>query len=209
MRLFWYILSSIYLSFLCCSQDRKTTTKVKSKTETNIKQSSDKELEELEKIVYKVFVWSDTTRIVVLAPLIGDSSRRPIGFDSSQIKSNINAFIDSDLFSNDFIENYMRIIEEIDFKIRNSKYTNVDWYIDELPVFKFASGWNPWCCCQCECSKDNYEVIVDELVADKCIIRIKRGSTSSWIDFTIKLQKEKGFWKVTYMEGFDYEEAIK
>lgn len=208
MKNFILVIIIIGLSLASCTNSNQTSKLTETNVENLTTDFKRNDTLKIEGLIRKVFAWSDTS-IIGLVPLIGDSSNRPIGFDFNEVNKIKGTFKRSSLFSKGFTDNYERIISTLDKKIRNKEYGDIEWYVNELPIFAFANGWNPWCCCQCICSEDDYKIEIIKFNEDFCELKIKRGQGSSWIDFKAEATKENDIWRISYLEGFDYEAGIK
>ncbi len=208
MKNFGLLIMTIGLSMTSCNNANQTSKLTETSVDNLTTDFKNNDTTEIERLIRNVFIWSDTSTIG-LVPLIGDSSNRPIGFDFNEVNIIKDAFKRSSLFSKGFTNNYERIITTLDKKIRNKEYGDIEWYVNELPIFGFANGWNPWCCCQCICSEDDYTIEIIKINKDFCELKIKRGQGSSWIYFKAETKKENDIWRISYLEGFDYEAGIK
>ena len=178
------------------------------KTET-IRKTKDKD--EIQKLIRQALTWANSKNTIDLLPVISDSIY--IGFDSKILNMNLKKLEETKLFAKEFIDNYNQIILTLDKNIKGKVYD--DWFVGDLPTFGFANDVNPWCDCQ-EIPDDKpnpwdlVEITVVNLDQDKGELTWTWGK-SDWEDLMYKFRvvKEDGKWKISYMEGFDYNEGIK
>ncbi|MCL2290406.1 MAG: hypothetical protein FWC34_06860 [Bacteroidetes bacterium] len=210
------------LIFLSCNQNSSAA-----KTKTTIEQTKNlqqgdslKDKEAIRNLIRQTLKWADSENSIELLPVLTDSQGSAyIGFDLSKHKSNLDKFRLTDLFAIEFVENYNQIILTLDKKLRNREFE--EWLVGDLPTFRFANGANPWCNCQ-DIPYDNpnpwdyVEIEIIELNDDKAELIWKWGSLnlnmdSSWKEFSDRFRsvKENGIWKISYLQGFDFEEATK
>ena len=144
-----------------------------------------------------------------------------IGFDMKEHKSNLEKLKKTDFFATEFIENYNRIILTLDKKMRNKEFS--DWEFGSVfSPFEFAHNRSPWCLCQeilgCDIpSLWDVDIEIIHLNNENGKLKYKWGKDINsdpgwaWEDFRYKFRviKENGKWKISYMEGFDFEKGIK
>ncbi len=117
-------------------------------------------------------------------------------------KERIQELQNTKLFALQFIENYDKIGLTIHEKMQAK---TLQWHIGDLPPF--GNGANPWCNCQ-----DNPDEYWKKIKIKNLIIH-KQTATYNWTwgdDFNYKAQaiKENGDWKISYLEGFDFNKFI-
>lgn len=107
------------------------------------------------------------------------------------------------LFTQSFIANYNKIALAIDKELKGQ---DLVWNVGVLPPF--GNGANPWCNCQDR--PDNY---LDKIWIMNLSLKNDTASYNwSWgngLVYHIKALKKEGAWRVTYMEGFDYDAYIQ
>ncbi len=192
------------LLFSGCNQaDNKTTLNTIEKT---VITNDNKETFQI--LIKKVFEWADSKKAIRVFPAKTDSEDSIIvGADIERHKQDIVKLSETKLFATEFIGNYNKIVLTLDEGLQNGKYGQ--WLVGEYPPFSFANGWNPWCCSQGDCSGESFDIEIIKLESDQAVLKYKRGKNSSWIDFIFRIKKESGTWKIAYLQGFDYSEAIK
>ena len=180
--------------------------------------NSRKDREEIENLIRSVLKWADSNNAIDILPMAMDNDDIYIGFDLGRLRSNLDKLKATGLFSREFIGNYERIILTLDKKLRGGEFEK--WPVGELPHFRFANGVNPWCECQ-DVPYDepdpwnHIEVEVVELGNEAGEFVWRWGGLgpemdSGWKEFSYSFRtvKENGKWKVAYLQGFDFEEAI-
>lgn len=193
----------ILLILIGCSSNAMTV-----KSENSIATETDKE--KIENLLIQVLKWSDSKESIQLLPILTDSKDSIIiGFDMDELNTNLEKLRETGFFATEFIENYNQIVLTLDWKLRNKEFKYESWLVGDLPIFKFANGWNPWCCCQgfSESQLEGVEII--ELNDKSGELKWKWTEGSSWINFRSNVVKEDNKWKISYMQGFDFEEGTK
>ncbi|MDD2287159.1 MAG: hypothetical protein PHQ11_17380 [Paludibacter sp.] len=176
--------------------------------------------EELQKLIRKVLNWSESDTTFQLLPYLTDSNDSIcVGFDLKQLNKNLIILHETGLFSKAFADNYKQIILTLDKKVRNKEFDV--WEIGNLPTFRFANDVDPWSLCQDVPYDDPnpwdlVEVRIIKLDKNNCELDWKWGDLdknrdSGWDGFTyrFKASKENGKWKISYLQGFDYNESIR
>jgi hypothetical protein len=155
-----------------------------------------------------------------LVPLLTDSKDSlHVGFDLKKLKTNLEELKTTNYFSAEFIDNYNKIILTLDKEMKDRKFS--PWSTGELPPFNFANDVDPWCDCQ-DVPYDKptpwylVEVGVINLNNEKGELYWKWGKlgvdvSQDWRDFRykFKVKKEDGKWKISYLQGFDFDDSIK
>lgn len=197
------------------------------KTETKSNLSTDKNLSSLESdkkqiqiLIREVLNWSNSKKCIDLIPVISDSKDSIyIGFDLVKHKKNLEQLKQTNLFAEEFVENYNQIILTLDNGLKNGHYDS--WQINELPSFGFVNDVNPWCLCQdVPYDKPNpYDFVEINIVDSKKgevewkwgIQYLNGDSDNYWKNFTYKFRviRENDKWKISYLSGFDFNESTK
>lgn len=120
------------------------------------------------------------------------------GLDIKQHQQKLRKIKGSGLFSETFISSYDRIAMTIDAKMKDG---TLQWKVGELPPF--GNGANLWCNCQ---------DVPDGFLSRLYIMHLKQEKDGmfyncAWGDgivYNLKAVKEKDLWKISAMEGFDY-----
>ncbi|MGJ1420165.1 hypothetical protein ACR79T_11110 [Sphingobacterium spiritivorum] len=166
-----------------------------------VQTDSAKPVTELESLTKELYKWVEANDAAEdFSPLPEqETDSLYSGLDKEAHKKRISALKDTHFFAEEFLENYNRIGLTIDEKLRNNTFI---WYTGELPPF--GNGANPWC--NCQDSPDNYwkRISLQDIVVD--------GSTATYnwtwgegFQYKMKAIKENDGWKISYMQGFDFE----
>ncbi|QQS95477.1 hypothetical protein [Sphingobacterium spiritivorum] len=166
-----------------------------------VQTDSAKPVTELESLTKELYKWVEANDANAdFSPLPEqETDSLYVGLDKEAHKKRISALKDTHFFAEEFLENYNRLGLTIDEKLRNNTFT---WYIGELPPF--GNGANPWC--NCQDSPDNYwkRISLQDVVVDG------NTATYNWtwgegFQYKMKAVKENDIWKISYMQGFDFE----
>lgn len=125
-----------------------------------------------------------------------------VGFDMKLHKQKLQKIRGSGLFSETFISSYNKIAMTIDAKMKDG---TLRWKTGELPPF--GNGANLWCNCQ---------DVPDDFLSKLYIMHLreeKDGIFYNWawgedIVYNLKALKENNQWKISEMEGFDYNSLV-
>jgi len=206
----------IGLVIISCNQDKEPVVTEEEQTETLQKKELSKDEEEIQNLIRQVLKWGNS-KVNLWTLLADDKDSICIGLNLKEHKKNLDELKKTDFFSIEFIENYNQIILTLDKKIQNKEFGNL--LVGDLPPFNFASDVNPWCLCQEEpCDPNLWEVDINiiRLSSESGELEYKWGKSvlnadPYWKDFRYKFKvtKENNKWKISYMEGFDFEEGIK
>ena len=219
MKYFGIAILALFLFKLCYGNEHKLPVKINSnQTSTSEKISNDKQ--EIQQLIREVLNWKESKNSIDLLPALVDKKGVTyIGFDLEKLKRNLEKLKTTNYFSSGFIDNYKRIVLTLNRKIRNKEFQV--WSVGNLPTFSFANDVDPWCLCQdVPYDKPNpwdlVEVKIIHLNNDKGDLYWKWGKTElngspDWKAFTYKFSvvKENGKWKISYLEGFDFEKSIR
>lgn len=210
------------LTLLGCSQTNHTIA-ITEKQKENLKSPESyqsKDEEEIQNLIRAVLNWSDSNSKIDLLPVLTDSKDSTcIGFDFNKHNSNLAELKSTNLFADEFIQNYNQIILTLDRKIKNKEFDK--WNTYELPTFSFASDANPWCLCQ-DVPYDNpnpwdlVETDIINLQNDKGELvwrwgKLELNSDPGWKEFAYRFRVEKvnNKWKIAYLQGFDFKESTQ
>lgn len=177
-----------------------------------------KDKEEIRNLIRQILNWAKSEESINLLPVMTKNNDSIcIGFDFDKHNLNLKKLKATNLFAQEFIENYDQIIKTLDKRIKNKELAQ--WNINELPTFIFANDVDPYCLCQ-DIPYDNPSpwdfVEIDIINLDKGKINWKWGnlppsSDQSWKDFLYKFRvvKENNKWKIAYLQGFDFNESTR
>ncbi|MFP9113646.1 hypothetical protein ACLI1A_06870 [Flavobacterium sp. RHBU_3] len=214
------ILATLLLAsfFTACKKeetnaDTTTTDSIVAKPATPVAHEEDKDKEEITQLIRKTLVWADGKAPHLLPGVLKEGDSIYSGVDFEQLQKNLELVKDTGFFAKEFIDNCDKIAKTIDKKVKANEYG--PWDSREYPPFNIYSEVNPWCDCQDhrDWNKVKTEVVI--LYADRGELywqfETHPGDDPSWREFsyTFRVVKEGGKWKISYLQGFDYNEAIK
>lgn len=193
------ILSS--LIFQSCEKKIDKNSNSISENKTEILNPKNDSLE-LQKLVRDLYKWNETKNsnpdFDVLQKEKTDTIYANLDLDAH--KQRLNELKETNFFDKEFLDNYDKIGVTIDEKMRNKSLV---YYIGELP--SFGNDANPWC--NCQDNPDNYWKI---LTIKKLNIKDNQADfVWTWGDdfeYKTKAVKENNVWKISYLEGFDFNE---
>ena len=188
------------LSFFAC---KEKATKNVSKTFKEQNQSNlTNDAAELEKLTKELYKWNETKSSQVDFDPIKKEKDDLIytRIDLARHKQRLNELKETDFFTDYFIQNYNNIALTIDEKMVNKSFV---YYVGELPPY--GNDANPWC--NCQDNPDNYW----GKIALKNVIINNNTATYNWswgdkFEYKVKAIKENGVWKISYLQGFDFNE---
>ncbi len=173
----------------------------------------DKDKAEIKQLIRKALKWVDKESSLHLYPLLKENPTGfYLGFDLDEHKKNLKKLESSQFFSAAFFDNYNNIYQALDRKLRDKE---IEWRVGELPPF--GNNANPWCNCQdVPYDKPNpWESIEVDFVGDengRVSALWTWGSLKGEVEEELKkhpyrfdVVKEKGKWKIDYLEGFDFD----
>ena len=203
MKYFGLITLILGLTFYGCSHNKPKTDKSEKQTEELEATEVLKNREEIQKLIRQVLIWSDSKGTIDLLPALSDKKDSAyIGFDLDKLKVNLDKLRQTGFFATEFIENYNQIILTLDRKLRNKEFE--DWLVGDLPTFNFVNDINPWCLCQDFSPEDFADVEIIKINSISGELKWKWQKGSSWDDFIFRVKKEDNKWKISYLEGFDF-----
>lgn len=137
-----------------------------------------------------------------------------IGFNFDLLNRNLKTLRRTGFFTEEFIDNYVRILSEIDMRIRNKEIE--PWlYNDGYPPFAFASDASPWCLCQDNLDWNDVVIMITSLDQERGDVHWTWGNRGqyhpSWSEFSysFKVSRKDQKWKITYLQGFDYDMSTR
>ena len=218
----------IGLVFVSCNQNNKTNVVKDEQTDTTKGEQIEslqenevsKDEQEILNLIRQTLRWGNSKGAINLWTMVADETDTIcIGLDMKDYKKNLDKLKKTDFFAKEFIENYNKIIFTLNKKLQDKEYG--EWSMDGLPPFKFANDVNVWCSCQeypyYYPDVWNVDIKVIHLNNERGELKYTWGKSIvnedsiSWSDFSYKFKvaKEENKWKISYMEGFDFEEGIK
>lgn len=200
-----------FLFFGCNRADSKNTLATNEKSANTARDK-----EEIKTLIRQVYKWRETQKSSLNDMIKDDKGTIYTGVNLDQLKLYIKKLTETNLFANEFIDNYNKIYLAIDKKLKNNEF---EWLVGDLPPF--GNNADPWCNCQ-DVPYDEpnpwdlIEVEIINLQSDKGELNWKWGKpelngSPGWKEFTynFRVVKEKGKWKIAYLEGFSFDEFSK
>lgn len=160
---------------------------------------------ELQKLVRDVYKWRETENSKPDFDVYLNDKNDTIyaGLDSKMHKERLKELSKTNLFSQEFLDNYNKIATNIDEKMKKK---SAIYYVGELPPF--GNDANPWCNCQ-----DNPDNYWKTLTIKKLNIKGNKADfVWTWGDdfeYKTKAKKENSVWEISYLEGFDFNQFFK
>ncbi len=222
-----FVACLVAILFVGCGNKEASETAVTSEADTlktespameNVQVADDRT--QLQNLVRKVLNWASAKQSIgVFSALEDPKDSLYTGFDLRVHERNVEGLKKTGFFAKEFTDNYDKIIRTLDKNLRSGKYGQ--WLVGDLPSFRFANDVNPWCACQ-DVPFDNpnpYDYLeVDDL-------KIENGTaTANWYwgnrpgssaladreyPYRFRAVKENDVWKISYMQEFDFDDAVK
>ena len=199
------------LLFGCNQTDSKNSLATNEKSANT---ADDKE--EIKNLVRQVYKWHEAQKPSNNDMITDGKDSIYIAFNLDQLKLDISELKETNLFADEFVDNYNKIYLTLDKKLKSKEF---EWLVGDLPPF--GNDANPWCNCQdVPYDKPNpwdlIEVEIINLQSDKGELNWKWGKTElneapGWKEFTYRfgVVKENGKWKISYLEGFSFDEFTR
>ncbi|RYU90841.1 hypothetical protein EWM62_09370 [Mucilaginibacter terrigena] len=206
------------MALIVCLSGCNETSKPKA-TETQVNPSvvlnTKKDKQEIQKLVRNLLVWAeDHKQVPDLLPFIVNRQDSTVtGFDLSKLKGIDDSLRNTGFFSDEFINNYNKIIQVLYSKMKDKQIA--PFYTGEIPPFGFATDADPWCYCQ-EVPYDHpnpfglVDVHIIELNNEDGKLywtwgSLPKDALADWKDvrYNFNVKKEGDKWKISYLQGFD------
>jgi len=164
---------------------------------------------EVRDLVIQVLKWHERNGVFNgFVPIFNANDSLAIGMDLKVLQDALDNFAESKLFDKEFINNYSNIVTSIDKKIKNREIVFMD---GDMPPY---AGANPWCNCQDYPYANPWDKIDVKFVNidnDDAVLTWTWGDSdwSKYFKYKVKAKKIKGAWKISYLEGFDFDEMTK
>lgn len=191
-----YINLTFLLIGLICFSCGQTGTKTDSATDDKT---------QIKNLVIQVLNWHDKNGTFNgFEPIFNSNDSLAIGMDLNVLQDELDKFTKTKLFDKEFVDNYSKIVKTIDKKIKSKEISFMD---GDMPPY---AGADPWCNCQ-DIPYDNpWDKIVVKFISidnDNAVLTWTWGD-SDWskdFDYKVKAKKSDGTWKISYLQGFDFE----
>jgi len=220
MRHILFFILIIGFIFVGCNQNRQNVAIEEEQNNiTTSKESEEIKIdeEEIRDLIRNALKWFDLYLIDYTPAITDEKDSIVIGFDMKKINKNISELKKTGFFATEFIENYNLIILTLDKKIKNKE---IEWLFGDFPPFNFDCNLSPWLEGQ-----DTYDEVInfwDNIEIQIIRLNNKNGEleyhynwrkleSSAWKGdgYKIRVTKENNKWKISYMEGFDFEYGTK
>lgn len=190
-----YINLTIMLIGLICFTYGQTWTKTDSAIDDKT---------QIKNLVIQVLKWRDKNGTFNgFEPIFNPNDSLAIGMDLNVLQKELDKFANTNLFDKEFIENYDKIVKTIDKKIINKK---IELWDGDMPPY---AGADPWCNCQdipYDNPWDKIDVKFISIDKDNAVLTWTWGD-SDWskdFEYKVKAKKTEGTWKISYLQGFDF-----
>jgi coproporphyrinogen III oxidase-like Fe-S oxidoreductase len=129
----------IGLTLSSCNQKNKTATATESKFENLETSDKSKDKEEISKLIRQLYKWEDKNQITIGQTAITDENEEiVVGLDTIKNLEFIDQFRKTNLFSEEFLNNYQKIVKTLDQKFKTKE---IEWLAGDMPPF--GNGANP------------------------------------------------------------------
>jgi hypothetical protein len=190
-----YINLTILLIGLICFTYGQTWTKTDSAIDDKT---------QIKNLVIQVLKWHDKNGTFNgFEPIFNPNDSLAIGMDLNVLQKELDKFANTNLFDKEFIENYDKIVKTIDKKIKNKE---IELWDGDMPPY---AGADPWCNCQdipYDNPWDKIDVKFISIDKDNAVLTWTWGD-SDWskdFEYKVKAKKTEGTWKISYLQGFDF-----
>lgn len=156
---------------------------------------------ELLTLTKKLLKWSSTNSEGDFIPKSNNDTVY-IGINWSIHKLRVKELINTDFFSQDFIESYENIAHYLDIELKENK---IKYYKGEITPY--GNGASEWCNCQ------DYPSSFENKLKIRNIKQVGNITTFYWTwddesSYMIKVKKENKRWLIIYLEGFNIKNFI-
>lgn len=199
------------LFFGCNQADNKTTAMTEEKVSNS---ANDKE--QIQNLIRQVYKWHEAQKPSNNDMITDSKDSIYLGFNLDQLRLDIEELKATNLFAEEFIDNYNKIYTTLDKKLKNKE---IEWLVGDLPPF--GSDADPWCNCQdVPYDKPNpwdlIEIEIIKLDGEKGELiwkwgKLELNGAKDWKEFGYKFRvvKENNKWKISYLEGFNFDEFTR
>lgn len=201
------LLVSLFL-YGCNNDKTKAVITIEKKVENTTNVTTDEE--QIESLVKQLYKWQESkTSIIGFVPIPDKNDSIYVGMDLKELKKGIKVLRESNFFSNEFLDNYNRIVLTIDKKLKNKDF---EWIVGELPPF--GNDANAWCNCQDYPYDNPWDNMKFEFISinnENAVLTWTWGN-SEWskdFNYKVKVIKIGGKWKISYLQGFDFYEFTR
>lgn len=167
--------------------------------------SQESEEEQLKSLVQKMYIWQQAKEERSVDFDVKGNEIKYTEIDKKALDAKLKTLKESNFFTQNYLDNYTRISNEIDKRLKDGFY---EYFVGDLPPFLVAEV-NPWCTCQ-----DNPDKFWETMVFNNIKIESNKASLDwTWGDasvdsdflYHVDFVKVDNQWKIDYLEGFDFE----
>jgi hypothetical protein len=201
IKLTTFILSLLLIG--CNQADKKTTSSPNQPSTDKPSGIVTNDKENLQQLVRNLYKWHENKSTQNdFDPTADNQDSIYVGLDLNKHEQRLAELKKTNFFSDQFLDNYNKIALTIDEGLKSKK---LEWFVGEIPPF--GNDTNPWCDCQ-----DNPERYWESMTIDKITIDNKTA-TFIWtwgnnFKYKVKAIKENDNWKITYLQGFDFNDFV-
>jgi hypothetical protein len=185
---------SISMIFICLGCNHLSNSESKS----NKDNLDSTEISNLIRDVYKWYIPNESQ--IYFEVIVKDSFQ--VGIDTLKLKKAIINLKGSKYFSSDFIKNYERIGMAVDYKLKKGKYYNEINF-----TFQDADIWT-----SSQEDESNLWKILKikdlQINRDQASLKWYREDNKDF-GYLVKMKKEDGIWRISYLEGLDYKNIVE
>lgn len=200
-------ISLIFIGFflLNCSKSSNQTT---DSTQT-IKELTETDKEQIKNLVKSAYKWYDANSSESdFEPIPNEADSIYVGIDLKKHQTRLENLKKSGFFAEEFLNNYNKIAETLDKKLKSKEF---EWLVGELP--RFGNDASPWCNCQDYISENPWDnIILNFTNSDASNAEFSwtwNNETAKTFTYKMKAQKVDNQWKISYLEGFNFENFTK
>jgi hypothetical protein len=169
-----------------------------SEAKSNEDNADSTEISNLLREVYKWYVPNESQ--IYFDVIVKDSFQ--VGIDTLKLQNAIIMLESSKYFSSDFIKNYKRIGMAVDNKLKNGKYYNeINFSFQDADMWTFSQ----------EDESDLWKILkINDLHINRYEAYLKwYREDNKDLGYLVKMKKENGKWRISYLEGLDYKNIVE
>jgi hypothetical protein len=156
------------------------------------------EISNLLREVYKWYIPNESQ--IYFDVIVKDSFQ--VGIDTLKLQNAIIILEGSNYFSSDFIKNYERIGMAVDNKLKNGKYYNeINFSFQDADIWTSSQ----------EDESNLWKILkIKDLQINKVEASLKwYREDNKEFGYLVKMKKENGKWRISYLEGLDYKNIVE
>lgn len=219
-----FYLAALLVCLLSCKESGKHKATEKQaqailKESTPAIADTTKDKQEIQTLVRNLLAWAEhSQKVPDLLPFVVNRQDSTVtGFDLSKLKGIDDSLRAAGFFSEEFINNYNKIIQVLDTKMKEKKIA--PFPTGEIPPFGFDTDSDPWCDCQ-DVPYDHpdaysfVDVHITQLNNERGKMywtwgSLPKGTSPDWatVAYKFNVVKVGGKWKISYLQAFDIKRA--